>query len=170
MTAARKTQNGAKAGARRTSSTTRKAPARASGRASSKKQTRKPARPRRDHRALTVILIATLVLAAWTLYPVLRLQYQQQRNKASLEQELAGLKERNAGLRAQVDRLKTPEGVEEAARANLGLVKKGENVVVVTDGTETRAPAPEVGAQTRSIAPTETSVWLEVLDVVFGVR
>lgn len=182
MTAARKTQNGATAGARRTSSSTRKAPAGASGRASSpsKKRTaaprrasapaRKPVRQRRDHRALTVILIVTIVLAAWTLYPVLRLQYQQQRQKASLEQELAGLKERNEGLRAQVDRLKTPEGIEEAARQNLGLVKKGERVVVVTDGETTRAPAPEVGAQTRSVTASEPSVWLEVLDVVFGVQ
>ena len=183
MTAARKTQTGAKAGARRTSSTSRKAPARASGRASSSTAKRtsaprrapagsrkKPARRRADHRALTVILIGTLVLASWTLYPVLRLQYQQERNKSTLEQELAGLKERNEGLRAQVDRLKTPEGVEEAARQNLGLVKEGEQICVVTDGEATRAPSPDVGATTRSIAASETSVWLEVLDVVFGVR
>jgi len=104
------------------------------------------------------------------LYPVLRLQYQQERNKASLEQELAGLKERNEGLRAQVDRLKTPEGVEEIARQNLGYVKEGEQICVVTDGEETRAPAPDAGASTRSVAASETSVWLEVLDVVFGVR
>lgn len=170
MTAARKTQNGAKAGARRTSSTTRKAPARAFGRASSRTPARKPARRRADHRVLTVILIGTLVFASWTLYPVLRLQYQQQRQKASLEQELAGLKERNEGLRAQVDRLKTPEGIEEAARENLGLVKEGEQICVVTDGETTRAPAPQVGARARSITASETSVWLEVLDVVFGVR
>ncbi len=119
---------------------------------------------------MTVILIGTLVLASWMLYPVLRLQYQQQRQKASLEQELAGLKERNDGLREQVDRLKTPEGVEEAARTTLGLVKEGEQICVVTDGESTRAPAPQVGAQTRSITASETSVWLKVLDVVFGVR
>ena len=110
------------------------------------------------------------MLAAWTLYPVLRLQYQQQREKTTLEQELAGLKDRNETLRAQVDRLKTPEGVEEAARENLGLVKEGEQVYVVTDGQTTRAPAPEVGAQTRSVAASEATVWTKVLDAVFGFR
>jgi cell division protein FtsL len=181
MTAARKTQNGAKAGARRASSTTRKAPARASRRAPATKRTtssakRKPStrtparRTRTDHRVLTVILLGTLVLAAWTLYPVLRLQYQQQREKTTLEQELAGLKDRNENLRAQVDRLKTPEGVEEAARSTLGLVKEGEEVYVVSDGESTRAPAPEIGEQTRSITASETSVWTKVLDAVFGFR
>lgn len=137
---------------------------------------RKPAarssarRPRTDHRVITVILLGTLVLAAWTLYPVLRLQYQQQREKATLEQELAGLKDRNQNLRAQVDRLKTPEGVEEAARESLGLVKKGEQVYVVTDGESTRAADPQVGEQTRSITASETSVWTKVLDAVFGFR
>lgn len=188
MTTARKTQNGAKAGARRSSSATRKAPARASQRTSAPKKraapakrasavtSRKPAarakarRPSANHRVFAVILISTLVLAAWTLYPVLRLQYQQQREKTTLEQELAGLKDRNEGLRAQVDRLKTPEGVEEAARANLGLVKEGEQVYVVTDGQTTRAPAPEVGAQTRSVTASETGIWTKVLDAVFGFR
>ncbi len=188
MTTARKTQNGAKAGARRSSSTTRKAPARASQRTPVPRKSAAPAkrkptatkrkptarttarRPRADHRALTVILIGTLVLAAWTLYPVLRLQYQQTREKTTLEQELAGLKDRNETLRAQVDRLKTPEGVEEAARENLGLVKEGEQVYVVTDGQTTRAPAPEVGAQTRSVTASEATVWTKVLDAVFGFR
>ncbi len=110
------------------------------------------------------------MLAAWTLYPVLRLQYQQQREKASLEQELAGLKDRNQTLRAQVDRLKTPAGVEEAARESLGLVKKGERVYIVTDGETTRPPEPQVGEQTRSITASETSVWTKVLDAVFGFR
>ncbi len=119
---------------------------------------------------MVTILICTLLVAAWTLYPVLRLKYQQQREKATLEQELAGLKDRNQTLRAQVDRLKTPEGVEEAARESLGLVKKGEQVYVVTDGETTRAPEPQVGAQTRSITASETSVWTKVLDAIFGLR
>lgn len=127
-------------------------------------------RTRGDYRAMAVILIGTLVIATWMLYPVLKLQYQQQREKASLEQELAGLKERNEGLRDQVDRLKTPEGVEEAARANLGLVKEGEQVYVVTEGEATRAPAPQIGEQTRSVTASEPTVWVKVLDAVFGFR
>lgn len=173
MTAARRTNTGARADARRTSPKG-KAPARASRRAPApkgKSAKRAPARRQRtDHRAVTVILIASLVLAAWVLYPVIRLQYQQQREKATLEQELAGLQARNASLRAQVDRLKTPEGVEEVARESLGLVKEGEQMYVVTEGEPTRAPAPDVTAQTRSITASEATVWTEVLDILFGVK
>ncbi|MGB4594238.1 MAG: septum formation initiator family protein [Coriobacteriia bacterium] len=173
MTAARRTKNGARADARRTSST-RKAPTRASRRALAPKRNsakRAPARRQRtDHRAVTLILIASVMFAAWALYPVIRLQYQQQREKATLEQELASLQARNATLRSQVDRLKTPEGVEEVARESLGLVKEGEQMYVVTDGEPTRAPAPDVSAETRSITTSEATVWTEVLDILFGVK
>ena len=37
-------------------------------------------------------------------------------------------------LSKQVERLKTPAGVEDYARSQLGMAKKGENVVVVVDG------------------------------------
>lgn len=105
-----------------------------------------------------------LVISAWAFYPVARVQYQEERNRARLEAELDGLKERNAELRAQVDRLKTPEGVEQVAREDLGMVKEGENLYVVMD--------PESGASTATMVAGESSsredVWLEILDAIFG--
>src|SRR5574340_972803 len=85
-------------------------------------------------RLTTAIVVATLVLAAWTIYPVLRLQYQHQREVQTLQAELSGLKTRNADLRQEVDELKTPGGVEQLARETLGLVKPGEQAYVVTGG------------------------------------
>ena len=41
---------------------------------------------------------------------------------ARKEQELAALEQANAGLANEVDRLKTPEGIEEAAREEIGYV------------------------------------------------
>ncbi|MDI6900818.1 MAG: septum formation initiator family protein [Anaerosomatales bacterium] len=111
-----------------------------------------------------------MVFAGWTLYPVLQLQYEQQREVQTLEAELAGLKERNEVLSEQVDRLKTPEGVEEAARESLGFVRDGEDAYVVT-GVEDPELAPEaVNERTRSADPTETAWWWQALDLVFGVR
>jgi len=104
-----------------------------------------------------------LVVAAWSLYPAARVQYQEERNKARLEAELDGLKERNAELRAQVDRLKTPEGVEEIARQDLGLVKEGENLYVVMDSEAESVTVP-VDSEPRS----DNSTWMRVLDAVFG--
>jgi len=108
------------------------------------------------------VVIATVVLAAWTIYPVFRLQYQHQREVQSLEQELEGLKSRNDELREQVDELKTPEGVEELARASLGLVKPGEQAYVVTGGT--------IGETSATVSPADDAqpLWQRALDTVFG--
>jgi len=98
------------------------------------------------------------------------MQYREERTKQRLEAELSSLKERNSKLRAEVDRLKTPEGVEEVARENLGLVKEGENLYVVLDGEETDATttaAPDTAPTTADIA-VQSPGWQRVLDMIFG--
>ncbi len=111
--------------------------------------------------------LGTIAVVAWVLYPALRVHYQETREKTRLEAELETLKARNETLSAQVDRLKTPEGVEEIARENLGMIKEGENLYVVLEEeepTETAAPNLEIDEAERDPA------WVEVLDLVFGVR
>lgn len=117
-----------------------------------------------------LISLSVFIAAVWTLYPVLRLQYQQQREVASLETELEGIKTRNIELAEQVDRLKTPEGVEEIARQDLGLVKDGEQVYVVTGRSDPDLDSQAVNERTRSSDEEQTSLWMEVLDALFGVR
>jgi len=104
-----------------------------------------------------------VVLAAWTVYPVFRLQYEHRREVDSLESELDGLKSRNDELREQVDELKTPEGVEELARASLGLVKPGEQAYVVTGGA-----VEETTATVSASGETESPLWQRALDTLFG--
>ncbi|MDZ4166719.1 MAG: septum formation initiator family protein [Coriobacteriia bacterium] len=124
-----------------------------------KKKTRKPG----SGRAATIAIVAAIIVAAWTVYPVLRIQYQQQREVQSLETELTSLEDRNAELRQQVDELKTPEGVERVARESLGMVKPGEQAYVVTGGMsgETSVTVPGSADDTRSLAR-------RILDAVFG--
>lgn len=110
-------------------------------------------------------VVAAVAVLAWTYYPALRVQYQEQKQRARLESELEGLKERNDRLRAQVDRLKTPEGVEDAARESLGLVKAGEHAYVVMDTTET----PTTADPDRHVVTTDTA-WTQLLDALFGVK
>lgn len=134
-------------------------------------RSKSPARPSRQTGRsswfVPLALSALVVFAAWSFYPVARVQYGEQRQKARLEAELESLKERNSTLRAEVDRLKTPEGVEEVARESLGLVKQGENVYVVLDGDETEA-TPTLAPDSASAALPGESAWLKVLDAVFG--
>jgi cell division protein FtsL len=70
-----------------------------------------------------VTIVALVVVLAWSLYPAMRLQYQASRRMAGLEEQYDSLKKRNDALRKQVADLKTPEGVEKAAREDLGYAK-----------------------------------------------
>ncbi len=109
------------------------------------------------------MIVATLVLAGWTIYPVLRLQYQHEREVQTLQAELTGLKTRNAGLRQQVEELKTPEGVEAIARETLGLVKPGEQAYVVTGGA-----ASETSGSVLPVEMDARPLWQKALDALFG--
>jgi len=110
-------------------------------------------------------LAVSLVLAAWMVYPVLRIQYLHERELQTLQSELDGLKSRNEDLREQVDELKTPEGVEQLARESLGMVKPGEQAYVVTGGALAESSAT-VLAQDVADAP----FWQRALDALFGFR
>jgi cell division protein FtsB len=123
---------------------------------------------------LPVAILAVLAFFISTYYPVAKVQYRETRERTQLEAELSALKARNARLRASVDRLKTPEGVEDNARLQLGMVKKGEHVAVVIDGDETTSTALAVPDAARvdseeAAVPT-VGPWTEFLDVVFNVE
>ena len=106
----------------------------------------------------------------WYLYPLLRMHYAETSEVARLEKELDDLQDRNEQLRHDVERLQTPQGVEEAARESLGYVKPGENayVVLAPDRSllETADVVPDAEAYRESGSPP---LWRRVLDFVFGV-
>ena len=118
-------------------------------------------------------LAALVGLFVWSYYPVAAVQYRETRACTQLSAELASLQARNARLSKQVDRLKTPAGVEDYARSQLGLVKKGENVVVVVDGSKpVKAAATSAAPRIDSGETTATidGPWTAFLDLVFGVQ
>jgi cell division protein FtsL len=123
---------------------------------------------------LPLAICTVLAVFGFTYYPVAAVQYRETRERARLAAELESLQARNARLRKEVARLKTPAGVEDYARSQLGLVKKGENVVVVVDekaGKGTAAPAaasPRVDSDEGTATPA--GPWTAFLDLVFGLR
>jgi cell division protein FtsB len=118
---------------------------------------------------LPVIIVGIVFLLGWSLYPALRLQYQASRRQAGLYQQYDSLKARNEALRAQVAELKTPAGIEQAAREDLGYAKKGDNVYVVmpsgpsSSGTAATQDGSVVGSPSGSVVQS-------VLDAIFGVQ
>jgi cell division protein FtsB len=170
----RKTQQGAKAKTSRTpsrsratvaSSRTRKKPVRAQSR-------KRPARPSGRLFSAAIVFVAIVALA-WVFYPVASVSYRETREARRLSAELSALRQRNDRRRAQVDRLRTPAGVEDYARSELGMVKKGENVMVVVDDSAAKESSKAVSAP--GIDSDETvrepvGPWTALLDLVFGVQ
>jgi cell division protein FtsB len=70
------------------------------------------------------VITAALVVALFVL-PV-KAYLRQRTDIARKQRELSALDQANAELTAQVNRLNTPEGVEEAAREEIGYVHRGE--------------------------------------------
>jgi cell division protein FtsL len=130
---------------------------------------RRPRSPPRPGRAgmVPVFVVLCVGLLAWVMYPALRIQYQTGRRVAGLQVQYETLKQRNQTLRAEVDELKMPEGVEKAARETLGLTKPGENVYVVMPA---KAASSAPAAKGPSAASDTRDVVTALLDAVFGVR
>lgn len=119
------------------------------------------------------MIVSAVGIFVWTYYPVAAVQYREAREATRLAYELETIQARNDRLRTQVERLKTPAGVEDYARTQLGLVKKGENVMVVVNdeaGAEASqaAQAPAIDSAERTREPV--GPWTAFLDLVFGVR
>ena len=137
-----------------------------------------PSRPKRDASwfrwwLLPIFVVGAVAIFVISFYPVARVQYRETRQRAQLQAEYNALEARNQKLGVQVARLKTNEGIEDYARSQLGMVKKGEHVVIVTDGTEptqtTLANAiPQIDSQEETRPPA--GPWTAFLDAFFGVQ
>jgi hypothetical protein len=112
-------------------------------------------------------IVGAFLIVGW-LYPMVKLHYREQRQLSSIKAEYQAVKSRNATLRKQIQRLKTPQGVEQAARESLGLVNKGENAYVVMEpgAKKPSATTSVTAAPTRASAATDPVTLL--LDAVFG--
>ncbi len=79
---------------------------------------------------LGAIVIAGAVLTAVLILPV-RAWINQRNELANSTRELAALNAANDKLSAQNDRLRTAEGIKDAARQDLGLIEDGETVIAM---------------------------------------
>ena len=68
-------------------------------------------------------------------------------NKRNAENKLMDLQKQKDKLSASISDLKTENGVEENIREKFGLVKEGENVIIVVDD-KNKIPTPETKTST----------------------
>lgn len=142
----------------------------ASGAAGGARRSKPRAASRRAHRPLVPIaVLGAVVLLVWSMYPALKVQYETSRRLAGLQQQYQDLSAKNQTLRAQVADLKTPEGVEKAARENLGLVRPGENLYVVIPAAAASGNPPAAASSSPPGSDSRDAV-TAFLDAIFGVR
>lgn len=87
-----------------------------------------------------ILLIATVFLlkSVWGVYKkdsVARI------NMEEAEVTLANLQKKKAGLEKEISKLNTERGVEEELRRRFQVVKPGEQVLVIVDKNQNKAPA-----------------------------
>jgi cell division protein FtsB len=82
-------------------------------------------RGKRSIIALAAVVITAALVAALFVLPV-KAWLRQADDISAKQKELAALDDANAKLGNEVDRLNTPEGIAEAARQEIGYVRRGE--------------------------------------------
>ncbi len=88
---------------------------------------------------LVLVLIVGLFLgkAAWNAYGEMT---QTRREAKRTEDEFKALSIRGEALAADIERLKTEEGVEKEIRKRFSVAKEGEYVAVIVDSSKEKAP------------------------------
>jgi len=105
-----------------------------------------------------VTLVILLLILIWLLNAVWKVYKKQDMTKDNLTKttaDLEDLKAREKMLSLEIDRLKTEGGTEEEIREKYGLVRPGEEVLVVVDNDDS------INSNSTS---TKISFWQRVLD------
>ena len=98
--------------------------------------------------ALAILTIVVL-LFAWKIIGLTGKLQETYKNKNIEQQKITDLEARKAKLTSDIEKLGTDEGKEEVIRENFGMVKDGENVVVIVD--DKNAPEGELKPKTGGI-------------------
>jgi len=107
-----------------------------------------------------IIILAVLVLfagnATWNLY----LKYREAKfNRDIAQTELEKLQKREKNLLMELDKLSTDRGVEEELRKKFGIVKEGEEVIVIVE------PKSGEGDDREKTTKQNTSIWRKILSI-----
>ena len=99
-----------------------------------------------------IILIFLLLKMVWSVYEKQALTKD---NLAKTAASFEGLQAREKMLSSSIDKLKTDSGIEQEIREKYGLVKPGEEVIVIVDGEDSTSSEP---------VSSEISFWQKVKD------
>ena len=90
-------------------------------------------------RLLLILLFILVVVAISGVWKVYRKERESMSLRKEAEIQLADLSKRRAQLETDIERLKTPRGMEESLREQYRLAKTGEHLIIIVDPP---TPAP----------------------------
>lgn len=86
------------------------------------------------------VLLVVVLLLLKSVWGVYKKDYMARINRQEAEIALANLKNKQAGLEKEIARLETDRGVEEELRRRFQVVRPGEQVLVIVDKDNNKAP------------------------------
>lgn len=92
-------------------------------------------RRRNGARFILIICVTIAGYIAFSLGNQYSYLYAMQNNVETIQAQVEELRNKNAALREEINKIKSDAYVEQVAREQLGLVKPGETLVVPTQGT-----------------------------------
>lgn len=120
-----------------------------------------------EHRALSIALVAIVVLALM-LYPPIKALYGASRTNALLSTQLSSVTATNDTLQGEVDNLMTREGIEDEARRR-GYVTEGDTPVDMSGVEDSGGASSDSTVSTDESASTASDPWyVSALDFIFG--
>lgn len=117
------------------------------------------------------IACCVVLFVAVLLYPVGRDYYKTLRHEQRLQAQVEAASDRNDAIEAENDALNTPEGIENQAHTEYGLVLEGENAVIITNEQGTVDNASRLPDHLDIDSIHAPSTWYySILDTVFFVH
>ena len=90
-----------------------------------------------------LIVLGILILVfAWNILGFWNKMQETERNKKIIEDKITALNQQKDKLTGDINNLNTDEGKEAVFRENFGLVKEGENEIVIVDDKTPPLPPP----------------------------
>ena len=104
-------------------------------------------------RGTVIVLVIIVIFLGFSVVSVFQKRQEAYTNAKTAEYEVTKLRESEIRTQAEIDRLGTQPGIEEAIRNKYRAAKEGEGLVVITDDSRnTQLVAP-------TIVPEEKSWW-----------
>lgn len=127
-------------------------------------------------RKRVLIPLATMAILAaigFMYYAPLKILYREARQERVLREQLVAVQQYNVTVKQEIVSLETTEGTEDYARSQLGLVKKGDHMVVVLQGGKrvtVSEQSREKQIQELEVTAKPFGIWTPFLDALFQIK